>query len=231
VILRGQNVNIAFLVSLLVTLLGPMLLLTALVMVAAAVRVGWFGDDSAWIPPEEAIDGTLADGPVVDAPAGGPILFGRVRISAMRPVRGKAGTLLLDEDWGDPHVTLETASGPVPVELREPMKRWTGFDADRVTVTSLEGVPGGDVQAPADTQTFSLFTLGVRPGQALCVLVADGVATRVWNGSRADMDRKAVALAADRRAFGMKMGLAALVSGGIGLLLTLCAGVRLVSGV
>ena len=170
--------------------LGALAIVVGLGFGAAAGYIAAFGTGVALPTGPSAVEGELSPGPLVEVPAGAPLLYGEVKLT--RP-----GSQAMEPSWSQPvgsaEVTVRTANGEVTARLPPP-DRWRGevpVDS-REGVESLEGLPVvGEVADEARARLrppFVVLVRGLRPGDAI-VATRDGDVLRdVYVGERATLE-------------------------------------------
>ncbi len=138
----------------------------------------------------DSVEGVIASPSTARAATGAPFVYGRVRTYATYRRGGRRmfdSVVYVDEDRGDPRVTLQTAGGPVEVVLAEPMTTWRNAHPETVSYDSPAQMPNWQRHwsPPQRAREYVNYLIAVRTGDRLLV---DRATNRVWIGGRAAGD-------------------------------------------
>jgi hypothetical protein len=169
--------------------LGILAFIAGIALGSLAIHVAVFGAEPPLPEEGEAVEGTLGAGPTVESPIGRPFLYGMVRVTEQR------GQRLGVDEWrgvfGEPAVTVETASGPVRVDLTHPSE-WRvleQYDQD-ATLNTVRGVPllEGEIDTGSREPPFQVTVRAAREGDPVIVTRGEGP-PRVYLGERKPLEK------------------------------------------
>jgi len=148
-------------------------------------------------PPPAAIEGTVEPGALVRGPFGQQVLYGHLRIQA---VRGKRYTTLHEGSIGSRSLQVRTSEGVRAVEL--PAYSYTTWKQDTAVYKSVQSLEGTGLEQyvkgwqGVQRDRFYVELHYVAPGQALILDTRKSSLPLVWFGTREAIAQRAQAHAA-----------------------------------